>query len=91
MSFSATGQYLTTDRGILSLSSSTSPNSLGSPCVLSVAGDWITEKGDAILWLPAYYGADRVAVWNELIVVGHVYAGAKGLSFLYFTDGLKTV
>jgi WD40 repeat protein len=89
MSFSAWGQCLQTDRGLLRLSPfSMSLGSLEQSCALFVVNDWVAEEGESILWLPPDYRATSVAVWDEVVVLGH---SSGGVSFLRFTQGLKTV
>jgi WD40 repeat protein len=38
---------------------------------LSVAKDWVVEKGTKIVWLPPDYRATCEAVWNKVVVLGH--------------------
>ena len=87
--FSAFGQYLTTDGGILHMSSlNLSPDSLEQVRALFISNDWIIEEGESILWLPPDYRATCVAVWNGIVVLGHL---SGRISFLKFKLGLKTV
>jgi WD40 repeat protein len=89
LSFPASGQYLKTNRGALKLSPfSMSLGSLEQLFTLFVVNDWVGEEGENILWLPPDYRATCVAVWNGLIVLGGSF---RGISFLQFTQGLKTV
>jgi len=89
LSFSASGQHLKTDRGVLhvrSLESFTNSSEQVRP--LFVSDNWVIEEGKSILWLPPDYRPTCVANWNGMIVLGHLLGG---LSFLEFEEGLKTV
>jgi WD40 repeat protein len=67
LSFSTSGQYLKTDRGVLDVSSlKLSPDPLEHLRTLFVLNDWIAEEGTNILWLP-----HDVAVWDGMVVLGH--------------------
>ena len=89
LSFSTSGQYLKTDKGVLDISSlKLSPDSSEQLRVLFVSNDWVTEEGESILWLPPDYRATCVAVWNGIVVLGH---SSGEISFLEFEQGLKTV
>ena len=87
LSFSASGQYLTTDRGVFDISSLIPEVLLRSSehsRALFVSDTWITEKGERILWLPPDYRATCVAVWNGIVVLGH---SSGSISFLEFNQG----
>jgi WD40 repeat protein len=89
LSFSTSGQYLKTDRGLLDIRSlKLSPDSSEQLPVLFVSKDWVTEEGESILWLPPDYRATCVDVWNGIVVLGH---SSGEISFLKFEQGLKTV
>jgi WD40 repeat protein len=89
LSFSASGQYLKTDRGVLDISPlKLSPDPPEQLRVLFVSNDWVTEEGKGVLWLPPDYRATCVAVWNGIVVLGH---SSREISFLEFEQGLKTV
>ena len=89
LSFSTSGQYLKTDRGILNVNSlEFSPNSSEQMHALFVSNDWVTEEGENILWLPPDYRATCVAIWNGMVVLGH---SSGEISFLEFEKGSKTV
>jgi WD40 repeat protein len=89
LSFSTSGQYLIIDRGVLDMSSlKLSPNPLEQLCTLFVLNDWIAEEGTNILWLPYDYRATCVAVWDGMVVLGHL---SGRISFLEFEQGSKTV
>ena len=89
LSFCSSGQYLKTDRGLLSLQPfGASLSSPDVPRFLSVIEDWVIENGKRLLWLPADYRATCMAVWNESIVLGHP---SRTISFLQFGRGLKIV
>jgi WD40 repeat protein len=89
LSFSTSGQYLKTDRGVLhvrSLELFTDSSEQVRP--LFVSDDWVIEEGKSILWLPPDYRATYVANWNGMVVLGH---SSGGMSLLEFEEGLKTV
>ena len=89
LSFSTSGQYLKTDRGVLDVSSlKLSPDPLEQLRTLFVLNDWIAEEGTNILWLPYDYQATCVAVWDGMVVLGH---SSGRISFLEFEQGSKTV
>lgn len=89
LSFSTSGQCLGADRGVLDVSSlELLSDSLKQVRALYVLNDWVIEEGESILWLPRDYRATCVAVWNGMVVLGHL---SGGISFLKFKLGLKTV
>jgi WD40 repeat protein len=89
LSFSTSGQYLKTDRGVLRVSSLESfTNPLEQVRPLFVSNDWVIEDGKSILWLPPDYRATCVANWNGMVVLGH---SLGGMSFLEFEEGFKTI
>jgi WD40 repeat protein len=89
LSFSTSGQYLITDRGVLGVSSfQLLPDSSERLRTLFVSNDWVAEEGANILWLPPDYRATCVAVRDGMVVLGH---SSGGMSFLEFKEGLKTV
>ena len=89
LSFSSSGEYLKTDRGVLDVRSlKVSLDSSEQLLTLFISNNWVTEEGENILWLPFNYRATCVAVWNGIIVLGHV---SGVISFLQFKQGLKTI
>jgi WD40 repeat protein len=87
--FSAFGQYLKTDRGVLHVNPlNLSPDSLEQVRALFVSNDWIIEEGEGILCLPPDYRVTCVAVWDGMVVLGH---SSGRISFLKFEVGLKTI
>ena len=89
LSFSSSGEHLKTDREVLDASSlKVSLDSSEQLLTLFISDNWVAEEGENILWLPPDYRATCVAVWNGIIVLGHV---SGGISFLQFKQGLKTV
>jgi WD40 repeat protein len=89
LSFSTSGQYLKTDRGVLRVSSlGPFTNSSEQMRSLFVSNDWVIEEDKSILWLPPDYRATCVANWNGMVVLGH---SSGGMSFLEFEEGLKTL
>ena len=89
LSFSTLGQYLKTDRGVVDITSlKVSLDSLEQLHTLFVSNNWVEEEGGNILWLPSDYRATCVAIWNAIVVLGHL---SGGISFLQFKEGLKLV
>jgi WD40 repeat protein len=86
LSFSSSGQYLKTDRGILDLSSLLVNASSSSDYWLPVfvSENWVTVEGGNIIWLPSDNRATCVAVSNGIVVLGHA---SGGISFLEFERG----
>jgi hypothetical protein len=90
LSFSASGQYLKTDRGVLDISSFRTDVSFSSSNYLRglfVSSNWVAEEKENILWLPPDYRATCVAVWNGIVVLGH---SSGDISFLEFSQRRKT-
>src|SRR5947207_2143319 len=88
-SFSTSGQYLITNRGVLDISFlQLSPDPLEQLRTLFVSNDWVAEEGANILWLPPDYRATCVAVRDGMVVLGHL---SGSISFLKFEEGSKTV
>ena len=72
LSFSPSGQFLNTDKGMFRLEHYSTPsNSTGLFTALSVIKEWVMKEEERILWLPPDYRATCVAVLNETIVLGH--------------------
>ena len=73
ISFSRDGQYLDTDKGLLSLHSSCNPpTSQAQPLrQICVKGDWVTRNGENVLWLPSNYKARSWALHDNLLAIGH--------------------
>ena len=76
VAFSRNGQYLETDRGLLSITvnSDASTSSGGhqpASNFLFVNDDWVIRDGRSILWLPADYRATCVAVHGLTLILGH--------------------
>jgi WD40 repeat protein len=89
LSFSTSGQYLITDRGVLDVSFlQLSPDPLEQLRTLFVSNDWVAEKEADILWLPPDYRATCVAVRDGMVVLGH---SSGNISFLKFEEESKTV
>jgi len=82
--FSEDGRYLTTDRGLLSLDSSsldTCPHQERSIHRIGYNDEWVTQDGQNILWLPPDYRASCSARFNNMLVLGHQ---SGQLTFLEF-------
>ncbi|KAH0558666.1 hypothetical protein GP486_004684 [Trichoglossum hirsutum] len=89
LSFSTSGQYLITDRGVLDVSSlQLLLDPLEELRTLFVSNNWVAEEGANILWLPPDYRATCVAVWGGMVVLGH---SSGRISFLEFEQGSKTI
>jgi nucleoside phosphorylase len=89
LSFSTSGQYLITNRGVLGVSSlQLSPDPSEQLRTLFVSNDWVAEEGADILWLPPDYRATCVAVRDGMVVLGH---SSGNISFITFEEGSKTV
>jgi WD40 repeat protein len=89
LSFSSSGQYLITNKGVLGVSSlQLSPDPLEQLRTLFVLNDWVAEEGTDILWLPPDYRAICVAVRDGIVILGH---SSGNISFLKFEEGSKTV
>jgi hypothetical protein len=89
LSFSTSGQYLITDRGVLGVNSlQLSPDPLEQLRTLFVSNDWVTEEGADILWLPPDYRATCVTVRDGMVVLGH---SLGNISFRKFKEGSKTI
>ena len=89
LSFSASGQYLKTDRGVLDISSfHTGVSFFPSNYLrgLFVSSNWVAEDKENILWLPPDYRATCVTVWNGIVALGH---SSGGISFLEFNQRRK--
>jgi WD40 repeat protein len=90
LSFSASGQYLKTDRGVLDISSFRTDVSFSSSNYLRglfVSSNWVAEEKENILWLPPDYRATCVAVRNGIVTLGH---SSGDISFLEFNQRRKT-
>jgi WD40 repeat protein len=89
LSFSTSGQYLITDRGVLGVSSlQLSPDPLEQLRTLFVSNYWVAEEGANILWLPPDYRATCVAVRDGMVVLAH---SSGSISVLKFEEGPKTI
>jgi hypothetical protein len=89
LSFSASGQYLKTDRGVLDISSFRTDVSFSSSNYLRglfVLSNWVAEEEENILWLPPDYRTTCVTVWNGIVVLGHL---SGDISFLEFNQRRK--
>ena len=90
LSFSASGQHLETDRGVLDISSFRTDVSFPSSNYLRalfVSSNWVAEEKENILWLPPDYRPTCVAVWNGIVALGH---SSGDISFLEFNQRRKT-
>jgi WD40 repeat protein len=83
ISFSGDAQYLKTNRGLLSLQSSSdlSPPQVPSLCRVLVKGDWITRDGENLLWLPSNYKAECSALHGNMLVIGHTSGEVTFIEF----------
>jgi WD40 repeat protein len=74
LSFSSNGLYLETNQGILELKylpHCKNWSQFNFPCPLYVDGHWITWRMEKLLWLPPDYRARRVAVYQNILAIGH--------------------
>ena len=84
ISFSETGEYLETDKGILSIQTSfsnLSPPLARSFCNLFVQGTWITRDTENLLWLPSDYRATCSDLHHNLLALGHASGHVTVLQF----------
>src|SRR6202034_3073335 len=81
--FSRDAQYLKTNRGLLSLQSSStlSPSRVPSLYQILVKGDWITRDGENLLWLPSDYKAECSALHDNMLVIGHMSGEVTFIEF----------
>jgi WD40 repeat protein len=87
--FSTSSQYLITDKGVLGVSSlQLLPDHSEQLRTLFVSNNWVAEEGANILQLPFDYQATCVAIWDGMVMLGHL---SGGMSFIEFKEGLKTV
>ncbi|KAN0073185.1 hypothetical protein V8E54_008405 [Elaphomyces granulatus] len=68
--FSMDGQYLKTDRGLLSLNSGSPDTYLRRERAIFVNGEWVTQDGQNLLWLPPDHRAACSALFNNMLVLG---------------------
>jgi hypothetical protein len=72
--FSRDGQYLETNRGLLSLRSSfpnSSPPQVQSFSNIFAKGDWITRDTENLLWLPFDYRVMRLVLHRNQLALGY--------------------
>ncbi|KAN0073083.1 hypothetical protein V8E54_009197 [Elaphomyces granulatus] len=69
--FSMDGQYLKTDRGLLSLNSGSPDTYLRQEPAVLFNDEWVTQDGQNLLWLPLDYRATCSALLNNTLVLGH--------------------
>ncbi|PIG83846.1 hypothetical protein AARAC_001872 [Aspergillus arachidicola] len=71
LSFSKDGQYIKTDRGLLSLplDDSSFQNQI---CTTFVNGHWISHEGQNLLWIPPDYRVMCSAFDENILVLGHL-------------------
>jgi len=63
--------YLNTDRGVLDITPTPSSSTSSVTIPLFVNKKWIVRGSEALLWIPPEYRATSVAVFGELVVLGH--------------------
>ncbi|KAF2189356.1 hypothetical protein K469DRAFT_626298 [Zopfia rhizophila CBS 207.26] len=92
LSFSSDGSHLHTDRGTLALGITkhgiASPNSVpspSSPCTrapaLFVKEQWIFRGSETLLWLPPDHRATSVAVFEDIVALGHASGRVSIIEF----------
>ena len=83
--FSEDGQYLKTNRGLLSLNSGSLDTCLHqeqSICAIFVNDEWVTQDGQNLLWLPPDYRARCLALFNNMLALGHPSGQVTFLEFV---------
>jgi WD40 repeat protein len=91
LTFSSCGQYLRTNRGVLSIhlffssDVSLTSKSLGA---LFVSNDWVREDMENIVWIPLDYRVAWATVWNNTLLLGH---SSSHVSIFEFDSGKKTL
>jgi WD40 repeat protein len=55
---------------------------------LLVSDNWVAEGQVNLLWLPPDYRPTCVAVWNQIIVLGH---SSEGVFFPELKEGLESI
>jgi hypothetical protein len=86
ISFSEAGEYLETDKGILSIQTSfsnLSPPQAQSFYNIFVQGDWITRDTENLLWLPSEYRAICSALHHNLLALGHASGQITVIQFRF--------
>ena len=83
ISFSRDAQYLKTNRGLLSLQSSSNLSLLEVPSSyqILVKGDWITQDGENLLWLPSNYKVRCSALHDNMLAIGHASGEVTFIEF----------
>jgi WD40 repeat protein len=73
--------YLNTDRGVLDITPTASSSTSSVTIPLFVNEKWIVRGSEALLWIPPEYRATSVAVFGELVVLGHVSGRVSIIEF----------
>jgi hypothetical protein len=85
--FSEDGQYLKTDRGLLSLNSGSFDvylsQALDEPIyAISIDNGWVTQDGQKLLWLPPDFRPSCSAVSINVLAFGHLSGFVTFLEFV---------
>jgi WD40 repeat protein len=73
--------YLNTDRGVLDITPTPSSSTSSATIPLFVNEKWIVRGSEALLWIPPEYRATSVAVFGELVVLGHASGRVSIIEF----------
>jgi WD40 repeat protein len=88
LSFSSDGTCLHTDRGVVDITYGMSSSSLSSAApALFVTEQWIICGSETLLWLPLDYRATIVAVFGDIIVLGHASGRVSIMEFTILSKG----
>ncbi|KAN0087273.1 hypothetical protein V8E54_000961 [Elaphomyces granulatus] len=72
--FSEDGQYLKSNRGLLNLNFGSLDKCIHQEqpiCAIFVNDEWVTQDGQDLLWLPPDYRAECLALFNNVLALGH--------------------
>ena len=87
LSFSGDGSCLHTDRGVLDIIHRTSSHfePSATPSIF-VREQWIVRGSETLLWLPPDYRATSVAVFEDVVVLGHALGGVSMIEFTVVSE-----
>jgi hypothetical protein len=82
LSFSSDGSYLHTDRGVLDTTCGIAgPAPPSATPALFVKEQWVIRCSETLLWLPPDYRATSVAVFGDIIALGHASGRVSIMEF----------
>jgi WD40 repeat protein len=83
VSFSKSGPYLETDKGLVRISDpgNDMPPDQQPECNIFVADRWVVRDGENVLWLPPNYRVACVIVQSDVVVLGHASGRVTLLEF----------